>query len=259
MSKKLFYFSGTGNTLYLAKKIAENVPDLELVKISYNMNFDCTDCETVGIAYPVYCFTLPNIVANFINNAQFSSSAYIFSVASFGGFQASANKILNKFLKAKGLCLSAGFSVHMPGNATNIYDVATKEKQEAMFSKASENIVQIASMVKTKAPSKIDSKLGILGDLASGVSGFMMSKMDETDKTFSVNDSCNSCGICTKVCPVENIAIVNKKPQWKHNCESCLACFHWCPTAAIQSGSKTSRRGRYHHPQIKLADITNEK
>ncbi|MDO5577533.1 MAG: EFR1 family ferrodoxin [Fibrobacter sp.] len=259
MSKKLFYFSGTGNTLHLAKKIAENVPGLELVKIRYDMNFDCTDCDTVGIAYPVYCFTLPNIVANFINNATFSSSAYIFSLASFGGFLASSNKIMNKILRAKGLNLSAGFSVHMPGNATNVYDVASKEKQEAMFSKASEKITQIASMVKTKAPGKIDSNLGILGDIASGFSGFMMSKVNETDKTFSVNDTCDSCGICVKVCPVGNVSLVNGKPQWKHNCESCLACFHWCPKAAIQSGTKTSQRGRYHHPQVNLADIANDK
>jgi ferredoxin len=55
----------------------------------------------------------------------------------------------------------------------------------------------------------------------------------QADRTFRVSGACTGCGICVKVCPVQNIEMVNGKPQWLHHCENCTACFHWCPTQAI--------------------------
>jgi len=43
--------------------------------------------------------------------------------------------------------------------------------------------------------------------------------------------------------------------MWQHHCEKCFACLQWCPQEAIQFGSKTSGRKRYHHPDVKLADM----
>jgi MinD superfamily P-loop ATPase len=54
---------------------------------------------------------------------------------------------------------------------------------------------------------------------------------------------------------MNNIILSNNYPIWHHNCEQCLACFHWCPKEAIQYGEKTAERARYHHPDIKLTDI----
>ena len=54
---------------------------------------------------------------------------------------------------------------------------------------------------------------------------------------------------------VYNIEKVDGKPVWKHHCELCCACIHLCPVEAIQYGHKTKTRGRYHHPDLKIADM----
>lgn len=255
MYRKLFYFSGTGNTLYLAKELMKKIEGMELVKIRHDMDFNCKDCDIAGIAYPVYCFTLPKIVVDFINKIQFSSSIYIFGLASYGGLLTSSGRNLKKMLNARGYTLNAGFAIKMPGNATHVYEVPSLEKREAMYSKVPDRIAQIASIVNSKGSYGIDTNLGILGRLASVASKGMMSKINESDKVFLVDSNCDSCGICSKVCPVGNIKIIDGKPQWQHRCESCLACFHWCPKASIQIGKKTASRNRYHHPKITLEDI----
>jgi len=75
------------------------------------------------------------------------------------------------------------------------------------------------------------------------------------DKKFFADGRCDSCGICAKVCPVDNIKMLKGKPSWNHKCQQCMACLHWCPKEAIQYGKMTRGRRRYHHPLIKLNEI----
>ena len=78
-----------------------------------------------------------------------------------------------------------------------------------------------------------------------------------TDRSFSSNEKCNGCGICSKVCPVSNIRITDNKPVWRNHCETCLACHNWCPNKAIQGGVGANDY-YYHHPEIKVSEINSK-
>lgn len=255
MITKIFYFSGTGNTLKIAKDLCTELGDAELVKISYDMDFNQQMCNTIGIAYPVYCFGLPNAVKNFINRVQLSQSCYIFGLASYGALLTSSGKILERQLINRGYRLSAGFAIHMPGNAQHVYDVVKQEKISSMYAKAQKKIKVIAEVVRKKQDYKVETNLGPIGKILTNKSEGMMSNIHATCKTFTVEDKCDSCMVCQKVCPVSNISNNNGKPQWADKCEGCMACFQWCPKAAIQANEKTKARGRYHHPDIQLKEI----
>jgi MinD superfamily P-loop ATPase len=75
-----------------------------------------------------------------------------------------------------------------------------------------------------------------------------------TDKSIVVDEKCNGCGICVKVCPVNNIKIIDKRPELQHRCEMCFACDEWCPSNAIHHWSR-SEGTKYHHPEVKIADM----
>lgn len=49
-------------------------------------------------------------------------------------------------------------------------------------------------------------------------------------------NKCNSCGICTEVCPGDILAMVNDQPLciYPDECMHCGACFLDCPTDAIR-------------------------
>ncbi|MFW5785111.1 MAG: EFR1 family ferrodoxin [Chitinispirillaceae bacterium] len=259
MAAKIFYFSGTGNTLKIAKDLAGQLGNTELVRISYEMEFDQSDCDVCGIAYPVYCFGLPNIVVNFLNKVKLPDSAYIFGLSSYGGLLTSSGRILKSVLKKRGYTLKAGFAINMPGNATAVYDVPKAEKREAMYEKETGRIPRIAEVIKKRETYGIDTNLGLLGRVASAAAGSMMSKINESDKSFFTDENCDGCSVCENVCPVGNIKMVSGKPEWQHKCECCMACFHWCPKASIQGNKKTKERGRYHHPDVSLEEMLGKK
>jgi MinD superfamily P-loop ATPase len=75
------------------------------------------------------------------------------------------------------------------------------------------------------------------------------------DRAFFADENCKGCGKCVKVCPVSNIELVDKKPAWQSHCEQCFACLQWCPQNAIQFGTNTAGKKRYHHPDVKVDEM----
>jgi MinD superfamily P-loop ATPase len=80
-------------------------------------------------------------------------------------------------------------------------------------------------------------------------------QLSKMDRSFRLDDKCNHCGICGKVCPAQNISLQEGKPAWSQRCEQCFACLQGCPQESIQYGKKTVRYARYHHPDIQLKDV----
>jgi ferredoxin len=86
--------------------------------------------------------------------------------------------------------------------------------------------------------------------------------MDElihlNDTSFNIDESCNGCGSCAKVCPVNNIVMTDKKPVWQHHCENCLACYNWCPVKAI-GGGIAAKGYYYRHPEILISEMVKQR
>ncbi len=137
-----------------------------------------------------------------------------------------------------------------------MYDIAPEESHKIDFEKAKEKIELIADIVnKNGRKIKIET-LPFLGNLFNKL---FSKKFKNGDVNYYADEKCNSCEICEKVCPVHNIKIVNGKPEWQHKCQRCLACIHFCPEKSIQYGKKTIKRKRYHHPEITVNEIINQK
>ena len=115
-------------------------------------------------------------------------------------------------------------------------------------------MAHIAEVIK-ESQIEVEKDNFLFKQLAMLVNNSWLKTVHGKDENFFVDDNCTSCGICEKVCPVNNISLVEGKPQWQHRCQQCLACIQFCPEEAIQYGAKTAKRQRYHQPDIKLKDI----
>ena len=88
--------------------------------------------------------------------------------------------------------------------------------------------------------------------------GAIKELIDINDRPILDPEKCNGCGTCEKVCPVNNIKIVDKKPEFQHKCEMCFACDEWCPYNAIHHWSRPEGV-KYHHPEVKISDMLCKK
>lgn len=256
MKTTVYYFTGTGNSLKIARDIAEKLDGAELVPIARTGNSVQVTSESTGIVFPVYMFGLPLIVKDFIQKLDLPEPTYVFGVATHGGCPGAALVQMDKLLKKKGSRLSAGFTVRMPGNYIPLYGAIPVEKQVELFSRSEKTVERIVRTVRNREPARIEKSFFLVNILLSGIVYPLGSaRIPVMDKKYWADDKCNSCGLCEKICPVNNIRLENGIPVWMHHCQQCVACLQWCPQEAIQYGKSTVGRKRYRHPDIKASDI----
>jgi len=258
MNTSIYFFSGTGNSLKVAKDLCRILNDCEVISMTRAMqqNELYNKAERVGFVFPLYFLGAPAIVFDFMKKIDLKNSKYLFAIiTSHGGGAGAAIYQLNKLLKLNSKKLHAGFSIEMPGNYIPMYDIVSEDKQKLVFNKADEKVKEIAEIIKKNQENIKRQTFQFIGAF---INKLFSRNVNKSDKNFIVNENCNSCEICEKVCPVKNIKIIEGKPQWQHKCQRCLACIHFCPTEAIQYGNKTIKRSRYHHPDININEIIDQ-
>jgi ferredoxin len=162
---------------------------------------------------------------------------------------------LKNIYKKSGMNLNCGYEIKLPTNYIPWGGAEPMEKQKAKFASAKGKLSGIISTIKNKETRPVDK--GSLWERGLFTLFYKLSyaQIPKMDGKFWVDATCNQCGICSWICPAENISLVAGKPTWNHGCEQCLACIQWCPQKAIQYGKKTQSYERYHHPAIQLKDM----
>lgn len=259
MSAQLFYFTGTGNTLAIAKAIASGLGDATVEPVTNADPIIGDNTDAVGIIFPVHGWGMPKIMGDFVDKIENLSGKYIFGVCNYGGTLFSSLKTLERRLQKKSVPLDAGFALRMPVNYIPVFTVLSGVKEEKILAKAKARITAITSAVKDRRRSKIEQwNVPIISSLLIALNESMNKHISDQDKAYRVDDKCNGCRTCEKVCPVSNITMTAGRPVWNHSCQGCLACLHWCPRAAIQYGKAPAKRGRYHNPEITLQDMMSQ-
>jgi len=256
MKTVLFYFSATGNSLSAARNIAERLGETELISIPDVLNepFE-TDSQRIGLVFPVHMFGVPRMVVRFINNLKAPAGAYIFAIATSGGMPCATLKEAARLFLQRGMTLSAGFSLPMVNNCTTVAAAPAPKKQQAILKKAGQHIERICAAIENRKRYIHPGMPVINWFFDRFVHQRSLPKVPGMSKEYHTDNNCNGCGVCERVCPVKNIAMNGQKPTWLRHCEACFACMQWCPKESIQIGKKTDGRRRYHHPEIRLADI----
>ncbi len=256
MKTLIYFYTGTGNSLWTARKLAEQLGNTELYPLTLTGQGSIhPPVENIGLVFPVHIWGMPSLVIDFVNSLEVKPTKYYFAIAVNAGQVAATLLQLKKIMQTKGLNISAGFSIELPSNYIPWGGAPAQEKQQKKFNEALEKINCISAIIKAHEAKDPDKGPLWQNILFSALYRMAFPQIPKMDKSFWADAKCTGCRICEKVCPVQNILISEDKPAWQHHCEQCFACLQWCPEKAIQYGKTTEKKKRYHHPEIKLQDM----
>ena len=258
----IFYFSGTGNSKYVAEYIGKAqgerlisiAKEMTLGKAKHEYNLQLG--EKIIFVYPVYAWAPPAMVVEFMKEINFVNyqDNYISTIAVCGENIGNTMKVVNKVLGEKGMKLSSGFSVATPNNYIIMGDVDSKEVERTKLERLEVSLAEINKAIKNNEDQVFNVVKGPLPALLTTIVNPLFNKGAMNIKNFIVDNNCTGCGICEKVCNGRCIK-VHGKPSWSGRCTQCLACIHYCPVKAIQYGKSTTKKGRYTNPKVNIKDM----
>lgn len=244
----LFYFTATGNCLYVAKQFDEKPLSIAQELKKENLNYEA---ETIGIVAPIYSGELPKIVRRFIEKATFKTD-YLYMILTYGKDDTVAGEWSYYFGKTHKVHIDYIHTMEMVDNYLPSFDM---NEQMAMDKKIPEQLAVIKEEVaQRKHDIPLPTQFG--RDLYEMASRRPTNLTDGSQITVD-KERCVGCGICTRVCPIGNFEIKDKKAVRKSNqCEFCLACAQLCPQKAIFTlASDKNREARYINENITLSEI----
>ena len=257
----ILYFSGTGNSLAVARKIAEAIND-QVLPLTEAVQQDLTNEKRIGLVFPTYDFNMPPAVRTLVPRLKISKEAYVFAVTTCGAQAGNSLWTLRRLLRQKGIELAYAHKIRVPDNSAIAFGRNPNE-QAWKFERFAFRLDRIIADIRGQ---KHEWHFA-WWSLAGGIMGwsFLENGMLRTFHPVVNEAKCTGCKTCARVCPMENISIqqqsglTGKAGQVAHIgdlCTICLACVHVCPQQAIRTNGQEARKERqYRHPDIKLKDL----
>ncbi len=266
MHTTIYYFTGSGNSLAAARRIAAELPSATIRRITNNPgSVPAVDSQCIGFVFPTYAYGLPRIVEEFVAAVPLPENAYLFGIASNCGIPGPVLKQLNKVLAKRKKALHSGFTILDPSSSL-VNDPDRDAVQRLMTSANRENKPQtlekrlphIVETVLSQRKLPLETSNGLTNFLGGLLYRLALRTFKESGKDFWTSDLCTGCGTCVRLCPRQNITIEQGIPKWGPDCELCHACIQWCPNTAIQYKHLTEHKLRYRNPNVSVSDMVPE-
>ena len=241
------YFSGTGNSKYIADRIADSLQEKLLCmneRIKSGDTGPVKTGENLVVVVPTYAWRIPRVVSDWIEQAEFVGAKNVWYVMSCGSGIGGADIYNQKLSEKKGLKHMGTAQIIMPENYIAMFNAPPAEEAEKIVRTAESDITKATLMIKHGEPLP-ERKYGLGGRMKSGLANSVFYPVFVKAKAFYADQTCTGCGKCVKVCPLNNVTMKNKKPAWGKHCTHCMACICHCPAEAIEYGRKSVGRPRY--------------
>lgn len=239
----IYFYSGTGNSAYVARKLAEilQTEAVDLGERIKNGVMDAIEDDTVVLVTPTYCWRVPRVVESYWEQLEVRAKKF-YLVMTCGSGIGGAAAYEERLAKDKGMAYGGTFHVIMPENYIAMFDVPGMDEARRVVAKADQEIEKIAGIIASKGAG--EKKAGLLGRLLTSVNGGYYALFVKA-RPFYAKDNCISCGQCEKRCALGNVKLEEGRPVWYDRCTHCMACINYCPVEAIEYGKKTAGKFRY--------------
>ncbi len=251
----IFWFSGTGNSQWLAQQLQEATKDRIVAMSDALLNneteYTLKDHERLGFVFPIYGWNIPTIVRRFINQLVLKEykNNYTYFACTCGDDMGTTEKLVYKLLSTKGWRLNSSYAIKMPNTYVCLpgFDVDNTLLEQKKLNEAKVTVDHICQLVLEKRCGKRLTIPGALPWTKTHILGWAFHHFLTSSKKFHAENTCISCGKCVTACPLHNIHLEEGTPVWENNCTMCLSCYHHCPQHAVSYGHATQKKGQYLH------------
>ena len=243
----ILYFSGPGNSKYVAKLIADALGDAlvnlnDLIKSGDTLPVETG--ERVIIVTPTYAWRIPRIVRDWLRKTELRGAKRSWFVITCGSEIGNADKYNCDLCVEKGLVCMGTAQIVMPENYIAMFSAPQADKAREIVAKAEPNIDCVIASIQSNQPFT-PTRNNLYDRLMSGPVNPLFYKFFVKADAFTASGACIGCGQCAKLCPMNNVTL-DGKPVWGKVCTHCMACICYCPVSAIEYGKKSVGQPRYH-------------
>jgi ferredoxin len=255
MPTTIYYYTGTGNSLWAARNLAENLGDAQIEAMARLSGPVHAPSGAVILVFPVHIWGVPGAVLDFIQRLELEPGTWLGALAVNAGQVSGTLVQLESVCAQRGWRLQGGWSLVMPSNYIPWGGPGSDDLVKQRIGDSRTKLRDIATLVREGGITPVERGPLWQRILFTAIYSLSFRKVPTMDSSFWVDTKCNGCGLCARICPANNIAMLDGKPTWQHHCHQCLACIQWCPQEALQYGKKTPAYPRYHHPEVKVGDM----
>ena len=243
----ILYFSGTGNSKYVAKRIADALGD-EILNLNDRIKSgDTSPIETgerVIIVTPTYAWRIPRVVRDWLRKTELRGAKQAWFVMTCGSEIDNADKYNRELCAEKAISCMGTTQIVMPENYIAMFSAPQADEAREIVAKAEPNIDCVIASIQSNHPFA-PTRNNLYDRFMSGPVNPIFYKFCVKADAFTVSDTCIGCGQCAKRCPMNNVTLKDGKPVWGKNCTHCMACICYCPKEAIEYGKKSVGQPRY--------------
>ena len=244
----ILYFSGTGNSKYVAKRIADALGD-EILNLNDRIKSgDTLPVETgerVIIVTPTYAWRIPRVVRDWLLKTELRGTRLAWFVMTCGSEIGNADKYNRDLCAEKAISCMGTTQIVMPENYIAMFSAPQADEARQIVAKAEPDIDRAIAAIQANQPFA-PTRNNLYDRLMSGPVNPIFYKCFVKADTFTASEACIGCGQCAKRCPINNVTLKDGKPVWGRNCTHCMACICYCPVSAIEYGKKSVGQPRYH-------------
>jgi len=244
------YFSGTGNSFDIASKLTNTIVG-DLFFLPHTQGDELVDHERIIFVVPIYSFGLPMPVKMFVQSLEGFDSKEIHVILHYGGFAGNAAHYTKVFFETHGLSVCGIYKMKMPESYT-IVSTVPQFYIRKLLKASGKKIDAIAQSIVRGTETTVKKNIFSFCDKLHEKNA---AKWADLPKGFLITEDCTSCEYCESICPAKNITLSSGKPTFHGKCVACLACYHRCPTVAINYGTKTIGKARYQNPNIDFSKM----
>ena len=244
----IFYFSGTGNSNYVAKRIADALGD-EIVNLNDRIKASDTSLvetgERVIIGTPTYAWRIPRVVCDWLRKTELRGAKQAWFVMTCGSEIGNADKYNRELCTEKAISCMGTAQIVMPENYIAMFPAPQADEARQIVAQAEPSIDRAIAAIQRNQPFA-PTRNNLYDRFMSGPVNPIFYKFFVKANAFTASGACIGCGQCVKRCPMNNVTIKDGKPVWGRNCTHCMACICYCPVSAIEYGKKSVGQPRYH-------------